>query len=76
MSKHPNEDWQDQATRMADRLVSERESWLWWQEYRAAYARAAGLDDDIPTPPTVELQAFLTSLDEKVLKLRSKARSA
>jgi hypothetical protein len=75
MSKHPTGDWEDEAGARAATNVTQRGSWLWWKEYRDAYAAAAGLGDDIPVEPDAELQAYLNGLDEKVLALRASARA-
>jgi hypothetical protein len=73
MATHPIAAFEAKARAQADK--SSKEPHLWWAEYRAAYANAAGLSDDVPVEPDADLQAYLRALDDKVLNLRREWRA-
>lgn len=71
---HPVQEWKIQARAQADRFGREVE-FIWWKEYRDAYAQASGLGEESPVAPDGELQTYLRGLDEKVQRLRAAYRA-
>lgn len=74
MSEHPIKEWEKTSVAAADLNSRPYGNWRWWQEYRDAYTRAAGLNVEPPVVPDAELQGYLNGLDERIRRMRLEGR--
>jgi hypothetical protein len=75
MSTHPKPDLEERAKTQADSMGDDRPD-LWWQEYRQAYAQAAGVYNEPQPHITKDLQAYLRKIDKKVRSEQQKWRKS